>query len=149
MTAEFELRCSISPDLGYIRDLVRIHARYHGFTGERLEDLVVAVNEAVTNVLDHGGQAGLVTGRGHEHGITVEVLDIGGRLTPEDLAAATVDPTGSHGFGLWVIQHLCDEVTLEQTDLGPLLGLHMHGRSAPIIPLEGRLSRESAPWQAG
>ncbi|MET7336968.1 ATP-binding protein [Nonomuraea sp. NPDC005650] len=131
----FELRCPISPDLGYIRDLVRIHGEHHGLTGEQSDDLALAVNEAVTNVLDHGGRAGLITARGHDHGVVVEILDTGGRLTLEQLAAATVDPTGSRGFGLWVIQRLCDEVTLEHTGLGSLLSLHFRVRPADVIPL--------------
>ncbi|MEV4179609.1 ATP-binding protein [Nonomuraea sp. NPDC049709] len=143
MNTEFELRCPISPDLGYIRDLVRIHGRHHGLTGERLDDLVIAVNEAVTNVFDHGGRAGLITARGHEHGVTVEVLDTGGALTPEHLAAATVDPAGSHGFGLWIIQHLCDEVTVEQTELGSLLSLHMSGRPATVVRLDRQTDRQA------
>ncbi|GII03586.1 ATP-binding protein [Planobispora takensis] len=134
----FGLRCPIDPDLGYLRELVRLHGRHNGLTGERLEDLVLAVNEAITNVFDHGGRAGLITARGHAEGVTVEILDVGGRLTPEHLAAAHVNPTGGGGFGLWAILHLCDEVTLEQTRQGSVLGLHMHGRPAPIIPLERR-----------
>ncbi|MEV0237702.1 ATP-binding protein [Nonomuraea sp. NPDC050786] len=128
----FELRCPISPDLRYIRELVRIHGEHHGLNGEQLEDLVLVVNEAVTNVLDHGGKAGRVTARGHGHGVILEILDVGGRLTPEHLAAATVDPTASHGFGLWVIQHLCDDVTLEDTASGSVLSLHFRGRPAAM-----------------
>ncbi|MEV4360032.1 ATP-binding protein [Nonomuraea sp. NPDC049625] len=56
MNAQFELRCPVSADLGWIRDLIRIFARNTGLTGERLEDLVMAVNEAITNVFDHGGR---------------------------------------------------------------------------------------------
>ncbi|MEV4174704.1 ATP-binding protein [Nonomuraea sp. NPDC049709] len=136
MNTEFELRCPIGPDLGYIRDLVRIHGQHHGLTGERLDDLAIAVNEAVTNVFDHGGRAGLITARDHEHGVTVEILDAGGGLTPEHLAAAIVDPAGNHGFGLWIIQHLCDEVAVEQTGLGSPLSLHMSGRPATVVLLD-------------
>ncbi|WP_052423111.1 ATP-binding protein [Nonomuraea candida] len=142
MSAEFELRCPISPDLGYIRGLVRLHGRHHGLSGERLDDLVTAVNEAVTNVLDHGGRAGLVTARAHEQGVSVEVLDIGGRLTSEHLRAARVDPAGASGFGLWIIQHLCDQVTLEQTGLGSLLRLHYHTRPAPATPPNRRTTHK-------
>ncbi|MCK2216104.1 ATP-binding protein [Actinomadura sp. ATCC 31491] len=123
MSMWFELRCPVSADLGFIRDLVEVCGRYAGLRGERLDELVLAVNEAVTNVLDHGGRAGLVTARGHGDGITVEVLDTAGLLTDEHLTSAVVDPTRGHGFGLWVIQHLCDEVTLEQTGLGSRLSL--------------------------
>ncbi|MEV4575869.1 ATP-binding protein [Nonomuraea jabiensis] len=137
----FELHCPISPDLGYIRDLVRVHGEHHGLDDEQLDGLVLAVNEAVTNVFDHGGQAGLITTRGHDDGVIVEILDVGGRLTPEHLAAATVDATGSRGFGLWVIQRLCDEVTLEDNGSGSLLTLFFRGRRATVIPLGHRAGR--------
>ncbi|UBU08722.1 ATP-binding protein [Nonomuraea gerenzanensis] len=148
MSADFELRCTISPDLGYIRGLLSIHGRHHGLSGERLEDLLVAVNEAVTNVLDHGGRAGLVIARAHERGITVEVLDSGGGLTAEHLKAAHVDPTGKSGFGLWVIQHLCDQVTLEQTDRGSVLSLHFHHRPDAVDSQERRTTGKSGPRRA-
>ncbi|MGN9837394.1 ATP-binding protein [Nonomuraea sp. H19] len=74
---ELEVRCPISPDLGLIRELVRIHGHHSGLRGHRLDDLVLAVNEAVTNVLDHGGKAGMVTSRRTRDGIAVEVLDRG------------------------------------------------------------------------
>ncbi|NRQ32427.1 ATP-binding protein [Nonomuraea sp. NN258] len=141
---DFELRCPINPDLGHIRDLVRIHATHCGLSGDRAEDLALAVNEAVTNVLDHGGQAGLVTVRGHEHGVTVEILDVGGRLTAGHLLAAQLDPAGHHGFGLWVIQGLCDDVGLTQTGMGSLLSLHMHPPSARVLPF-ARQSSRTAP----
>ncbi|MFI7707454.1 ATP-binding protein [Nonomuraea sp. NPDC049480] len=128
MTEEFELRCPIGFDLGFIRDLVRVHAARGGLGGERADELVLAVNEAVTNVLDHGGQAGTITVRSNHEGVTVQILDTAGRLTHDRLAAVEVEPTRSHGFGLWVIQHLCDAVTLEQIVLGSLLTLHMQHR---------------------
>ncbi|MGW0809832.1 ATP-binding protein [Nonomuraea sp. NPDC002799] len=119
------LRCPISADLDRIRHQIRLHARDSGLSGERLDDLVLAVNEAVTNVLDHGGADGTITARGGPHGVTVEVLDQAGRLTRDHLAEAKVDPTGSHGFGLWTIQHLCDEVHVDQENGGSRLSLHM------------------------
>ncbi|MFD0474393.1 ATP-binding protein [Nonomuraea thailandensis] len=57
MTMERVLRYPISTDLGRLRDLVSAYAVAGGLRGERLMDLVLAVNEAVTNVLDHGGAA--------------------------------------------------------------------------------------------
>ncbi|MEV5890355.1 ATP-binding protein [Nonomuraea fuscirosea] len=134
MIDEFELRCPITADLALIRDLVGMHARHCGLPGHRLEDLVLAVNEAVTNVLDHGGGAGTVTARQAGDLIMVEVLDLAGGLTPDHLACAAVDPTATQGYGLWVIQHLCDEVTLRQTERGSLLTLFVRHRA----PAPGR-----------
>ncbi|GAA3697527.1 hypothetical protein GCM10022224_074270 [Nonomuraea antimicrobica] len=125
MVFDFELRCAITAELGLIRDLVRLHGRHSGLPGHRLEELVLAVNEAVTNVLDHGGGAGTVTARNTGGRIVVEVLDVADRLTHDHLAAAVVDPAGARGYGLWLIQHLCDGVELERTDSGSLLRLHV------------------------
>ncbi|MGW3341846.1 ATP-binding protein [Nonomuraea rubra] len=139
MVFEFELRCPITADLGLIRDLVRLHGRHSGLPDRRLEDLVLAVNEAVTNVLDHGGKAGLVTARAARGQIVVDVLDFGGRLTHDHLAAAELDRTATHGYGLWMIQHLCDEVALERSERGSLLSLRVRGRS----PAGGTAPRET------
>ncbi|MFC4120469.1 ATP-binding protein [Nonomuraea zeae] len=125
------LRCPISADLDRIRGMVRLHARSSGLRGHRLDDLVLAVNEAVTNVLDHGGAAGTVTTRGDAHAITVEVLDMAGALTPEHLAAPMPDPPGSCGYGLWIIQYLCDEVDVEQRDGRSRLTLRMRHHAEP------------------
>ncbi|TMR13295.1 ATP-binding protein [Nonomuraea turkmeniaca] len=145
MSVQFELRCPVSADLAFIRDLVRVCGRYAGLTGERLDHLVLAVNEAVTNVLDHGGAAGSVTARGTQDGIIVEILDFAGRLSAGHLGGARVDPTGAHGFGLWVIQRLCDGVSLEQTGLGSLLSLHMNHDPATSVRHLGRAGRERQP----
>ncbi|GIH79253.1 ATP-binding protein [Planobispora longispora] len=138
-SAPFELRCPVSADLSAIRDLVNHCGRRGGLSGERLNDLVLAVNEAVTNVLDHGGREGLVIARTHSEGITVSISDTGGGLSAAHLAAARSDPSGARGFGLWVIQHLCDEVTVEQTGHGSVL--HLHRRPAPVPPLHPSAGR--------
>jgi anti-sigma regulatory factor (Ser/Thr protein kinase) len=146
MVFEFELRCPITADLGLIRDLVRLHSRHSGLPDRRLEDLVLAVNEAVTNVLDHGGKAGIVTARATDGQVVVDVLDFAGLLTHDHLAAAELDHTASSGYGLWMIQHLCDEVVLERGERGSLLSLRVRDRSpaqgpanAPVnSPANGR-----------
>ncbi|WP_188193739.1 ATP-binding protein [Nonomuraea sp. SYSU D8015] len=129
MSVDLELRCPISTDLGFVRDLVRLCGHHSGLRDQRLGDLVLAVNEAVANVLDHGA-AGLVTFRTAGEAITVEVLATAGRLSRDHLASAQLDRSGQRGFGLWVIQHLCDAVALEQTGLGSLLSLHMDRQPA-------------------
>ncbi|MGW4802449.1 ATP-binding protein, partial [Nonomuraea sp. NPDC004297] len=139
MVDEFELRCPITADLGRIRRLVRLHGRHNGLAEQRLEDLVLAVNEAVTNVLDHGGQTGTVTARSADGLVVVDVLDSGGRLTREHLAAADLAHATTSGYGLWVIQYLCDEVVLERTGQGSLLSLRVRARfPRPPPVLQGR-----------
>ncbi|MEU1390937.1 MULTISPECIES: ATP-binding protein [unclassified Nonomuraea] len=120
------LRYPISVDLGRLRDLVRAYAEAGGLRGERLEDLVLAVNEAVTNVLDHAGGAGTLTLRARPGAVTVQIEDTSGRLTREHLDSAEIDPAAMRGYGLWIIQRLCDRVHLQRTGRGALLTLTMH-----------------------
>ncbi|MGW0805923.1 ATP-binding protein [Nonomuraea sp. NPDC002799] len=135
---EFEMKCPISADLALIRDLIRIHGTHSGLHGSRLDSWVLAVNEAVTNVLDHAGATGQVVARSVGDTITVEVVDTAGRLTPGHLRAARVDPTASHGFGLWVIQQVCDAVHVEQSGRGSRLSLRMRRRPAARPAHAGR-----------
>ncbi|SDL75720.1 Histidine kinase-like ATPase domain-containing protein [Nonomuraea jiangxiensis] len=86
---------------------------------------MLAANEAISNVLEHGGAGGTLTVRCVSTGVTVEVADAAGLLTPAHLAGAKLDLTGSRGFGLWIIQHLCDEVGLEQAAGGSVLTMRM------------------------
>jgi anti-sigma regulatory factor (Ser/Thr protein kinase) len=132
MSGQFELRCPVTYDLGLIRGLVRLFAQHAGLSGGRLENLTLAVNEAVTNVLDHAGAAGTVTATSDDNGVTVEVVDLAGTLLPEHLTTAHVDPTSSHGFGLWVIRCVCDEVTLDHPDGRTRLRMSM--RYKPPVP---------------
>ncbi|MGR6918160.1 ATP-binding protein [[Actinomadura] parvosata] len=120
------LHSPISADLARLRDLVSAHAVAGGLRGERLMDLVLAVNEAITNVLDHGGAAGTLTVRARPGAVVVEIEDVAGHLTRDHLAEAKIEPGASHGYGLWIIQRLCDQVRLDQTGQGSLLTLTMH-----------------------
>jgi anti-sigma regulatory factor (Ser/Thr protein kinase) len=133
MSGQFELRCPITYDLGLIRGLVRLFAQHAGLSGGRLENLTLAVNEAVTNVLDHAGAAGTVTATSDDSGVTVEVVDLAGALLPEHLTTTHVDPTSSHGFGLWVIRCVCDEVTLDHPGGHTRLRMSMHYKP-PVAP---------------
>lgn len=134
MAMEPELRCPISTDLDGIRRLVREHAGRGGLSGEPLDNFVLAVNEAVTNVLDHGGGTGTVVGLDEPGGVTVEVADDAGLLSAAHLAAAEHGRahTAGFGFGLWLIQHLCDQVELDQSPQGSRLRLHMDVRAAHL-----------------
>lgn len=141
MNPPFHLRCTITGNLALIRDLIRVYARHAGLSGVRLDHLVLAVNEAAANVLEHGGGRGTVTAYTDAAVLTVEVCDRAGRLRPEHLAAATgpAPSSSSRRLGLWLIQHLCDEVALDHPQGGSRLMLRMR------LPLTTRLR----PWQGG
>ncbi|WP_371786080.1 ATP-binding protein [Streptosporangium subroseum] len=104
----------ISTDLAALRRRVHRYATQAGLTGTRRDDLLLAVNEAAINVLEHGGGSGTVTLWHDERDLTVNVVDIAGRLTAHDVHRRLPSPRAERGFGLWLMGRLCDEFTIHQ-----------------------------------
>lgn len=131
MGEETALRCPITADLGLLRDRVRSFAAAAGVTGERLDDLVIAVNEAADNVLEHGGGAGTLSARADDRGIWIDVADTAGTLTAGHLYRYGADPppAASRGYGLWIIRRICDEVAVENSRLR----MHIRRGEAPAV----------------
>ncbi|MEU1391013.1 MULTISPECIES: ATP-binding protein [unclassified Nonomuraea] len=141
MHAPFHLRCTITNNLALTRDLVRVYASHAGLSGARLDHLVLAVNEAAANVLEHGGGRGTVTAYTDAAVLTVDVCDTAGRLRAEHLADArlTRPSPAARRLGLWLIHRLCDEVGIDHPQGGSRLRLRMR------LPLATHLR----PWQGG
>lgn len=111
-------------DLGLVRAFVTASARRAGLHGDRLHDLVLAVNELVANTIRHAGGTGVL--RTWNDGATLfcEVSDGGwiqdplaGRSRPADLRIG--------GRGLWIVNHVCDLVQIRASEAGTVIRLHM------------------------
>lgn len=94
----------------------------------RTADLVLAVNEVVTNSLRHGGGRGVLRIWRQGDSVVCEVRDEGtidhplaGRQRP--------DPNAGGGRGLWLANQLCDLVQVRSFPEGSVVRLHM--RSGP------------------
>ncbi|GAA5044647.1 anti-sigma regulatory factor (Ser/Thr protein kinase) [Thermocatellispora tengchongensis] len=114
----------ITYDLAEMRARVAGYALQRGMPLERVEALVLATNEAITNVLEHGGGKGAVACRTDATGITVEIVDYAGALKPAHLNGRPTDWT-TRGLGLWVIRQLCDETEVDNPHGNSRLRLHM------------------------
>ncbi|MFC7640351.1 ATP-binding protein [Streptosporangium lutulentum] len=93
----------ITDDLAALRQRIRRYATRAGLTGTRREDLLLAANEAVINVLEHGGGVGTVTLWHDERGLSVEITDTAGLLAPHDVHRERPVPRADRGFGLWLM----------------------------------------------
>lgn len=89
---------------------------------DRVQDLVVAVNEVVTNSLLHGGGRGTLRVWREGQTLVCEVRDEGyiddplvGRKTPE--------PDQMGGRGLWIVNQLCDLVQIRSSPTGAAVRL--------------------------
>ena len=106
--------------LGAARVELHAWAADQGLTGDRRADLVSAVNEAMTNTLSHAEGRGTVLFWRSGDRIVVEVRDDGVVVDP--LAGRLVPPHGMEGGrGLWLINHLCDLVSVRSDSTGTVV----------------------------
>jgi anti-sigma regulatory factor (Ser/Thr protein kinase) len=111
-------------DLSRVRRLVRAFGVAHGLPADRVEDLVIAANEIVTNSVRHGGGSGRMTLWEQAESVVCEVVDTGhitdplaGRLAPR--------PDAPSGRGLWLANHLCDLVQVRSSPAGTVVRLYV------------------------
>jgi anti-sigma regulatory factor (Ser/Thr protein kinase) len=117
-------RVSAGVDLAATRAFIRTRANAYSLTEERLDDLVMAANEVVTNSVRHGGGQCRIGIWEDDGSVVCEVRDRGviadplaGRLAPA--------PTAPAGRGLWLANHLCDLVQIRSSQEGTVVRLYV------------------------
>jgi serine/threonine-protein kinase RsbW len=89
-----------------------------GFGEEDRYNLELAVDEAVANVIEHAYAVGTspevrrveVTLKADGEGVTVEVRDWGESFSPETVPAPDLGQAQEHGYGLYLMRSLVDEL---------------------------------------
>ena len=118
--------------LASLRRLVARAAAAVGITGERADDVVMAVNEIATNAVAHAGGSGLLrvwVGHGR---LLCEVRDQGAGLPADGLGGRPPPPpVATSGRGLW----LARQVSTVTVNTGPTgttvrLAFRLPGRPA-------------------
>lgn len=106
--------------LGDMRGTVGRLAAAAGLDGERIDDLVYAVNEVVTNSICHGeGSARVLTWR-DGNGLWCEVQDRG-RISDPLVGRIAPRPGQISGRGLWLVNQLCDLVQVRSSAAGTVV----------------------------
>jgi len=107
-----------------LRRLVRERAVSAGLSGERAEDLTIAVNEAASNTVSHTRAPGTLRMWQDATAFVCEICDTGQILDPmagrRPAAAA-----GNGGHGLHVVNQVCDLVELRTGPWGTAVRMHM------------------------
>ena len=98
-----------------------------------LSDLLLAISEAVSNSLIHGGGAGRLRLWTTDASVVCEVRDQGWIREPLVGRARPV-PDRENGRGVWMVNQLCDLVQLRSSPAGTVVRMHMH-RAQPNRPL--------------
>jgi anti-sigma regulatory factor (Ser/Thr protein kinase) len=96
-------------EMADVRRRVTAHARAAGLAADRVSDLTFAVNEVVTNTVEHSGGPGRVTLWTEATGPVVQVDD-GGHLADPLAGRLPPDADSVSGRGLVTVNHLCDLV---------------------------------------
>jgi len=105
-----------------------------GFSDERIEDLKLAVSEAVTNAIEHGSNGGrnsveVIFALDHDK-LEVDIIDRGSgveafnaerRVVEED----NLDSGMLRGFGMYLISELVDQYEVQSTSEGTSLKLRI------------------------
>jgi anti-sigma regulatory factor (Ser/Thr protein kinase) len=120
-------------DLGTLREAVATFAAGALFARDRIEDLVLAVDELATNSVYHGGGRGRLRMWKEGGTLQCEVSDRGSFVEP---LVGRIQPTPEQwtGRGLWLTNQLCDLVQIRCDDAGSVVRLHMR----PVSLVAGR-----------
>lgn len=103
------------PALSRLRAEVARYGRDAGLDEETGNDLVLAVNELLTNVVRHGGGAGRMWLWHDDSWFYCLVADHGPGLpmAPKELFESQPTPTAPTGRGLWLIWQFVDRVRIQ------------------------------------
>lgn len=119
------LGCASPADLARARRLVRRRGAGAGLDEEVVADLVLAVNEVLTNALVHGGPPVLLHLYPAGDTWVCHVQD-GGRVALDPLTGTTSPAALSEdGYGLWLARQLCADVDISTHASGTHVRLHM------------------------
>lgn len=110
--------------LGAARRFIADHAAAFGLGEQRSTDLVLAANEVISNSVRYGGGEPVLRVWQQGSSLVVEVRDRGRIEQP--LVGRTRPNDGEEGgFGLWLVNQLCDLVQIRTFPDGSVVRLHM------------------------
>jgi anti-sigma regulatory factor (Ser/Thr protein kinase) len=110
--------------LAAMRSFVGELARDAGLAPERREDLLLAVNEVATNSVRHGGGEGVLRAWSASGFLLCEISDSGRIAAP--MTGRVRPPTGGlRGYGLWMVNQLCDLVQVRASAAGSTVGMRI------------------------
>jgi anti-sigma regulatory factor (Ser/Thr protein kinase) len=107
-----------------VRQFVAAHATMLGLAPQRVDDLVLAANEVVTNAIRHGAGHGRARMWRNGRRVLCEVSDPG-YARQDLLGVVPPDPAADHGHGLWIARQLCDLIEIRSLRPGTTVRMHM------------------------
>lgn len=112
-------------DLRATRDFVAREAAAAGRDPGRVEELVLAANEAATNALEHGGGRGVVRIWEEPGRVICEVSNAEGAISDPFVGLLPPAPENPRGRGLWLIRQCADLVQVRSDGPGCTVRMHV------------------------
>jgi anti-sigma regulatory factor (Ser/Thr protein kinase) len=110
--------------LAALRAIVWRCAREAGLSEVRAADLVIAASEVASNTVRHARSAGTLAVWHDADEIICEVKDEG--VMHDPLAGSRIPRSGATtGYGLWIVNRVCDRVDLHSDESGTTVRMHM------------------------
>ena len=125
--APFHSGLTFTTDLAAVRELVKRSAQDAGLDDSRAIDLVIAVGEVAANTVQHARTAGTLDVWLCGDEIVCQITDAGFISDPQAGSRAP-DPDATTGYGLWLVNQVCDQVDLHSDPTGTVIRMHMHLR---------------------
>ena len=119
MTCEsIKMEISANPEyVGIIRLTTSGIANKVGFSIDDIEDMKVAVSEACTNAIKHSSDDRFyITFNIIDNGLNIEIKDNGIGCNIDLLGKPDLENPKENGLGIFIIQTLMDEVSIESSD---------------------------------
>jgi anti-sigma regulatory factor (Ser/Thr protein kinase) len=95
-----------------------------GFVPQRTQDLVLAVNELAGNSTRHGSGRGVLRVWREDEMLVCEVRDRG-RIADPLAGRQRPDHESEGGWGLWIVNQVCDLVQVRSGSDGTVVRAHM------------------------
>ncbi|HEY1626250.1 MAG TPA: DUF6458 family protein [Streptosporangiaceae bacterium] len=123
---------TFTTDLAAVRALVRRCAQEAGLSDKRTIDLVIAVGEIAANTVQHAKTAGTLDIWSDAGEIICQITDEG--VIDDPLAGSRApEPGATTGYGLWMVNQVCDRVDLHSDETGTVIRMHMNLKDlAPV-----------------
>jgi serine/threonine-protein kinase RsbW len=109
-----------------------------GFSDERVEDLKLAISEAVNNAIDHGNRGEVtklvaVVFEIDGEKLEIRISDQGSGMERHDVSRHVVDEQSLEagqlrGFGMYLISELVDDYEVNSSQKGTVLTLRLYRR---------------------
>lgn len=106
------------------RAFVRTSARGAGLPADRVDDLVLAANEVVTNSIRYAGGCADVSLWRENGTLVCEVRDRG-HVADSMVGLLAPEPSATTGRGLWLVNELCDLVQIRSADEGTVVRMYV------------------------